>query len=99
MYIAMNRFTLQAGKGDEFERRWHERESYLRGVPGFLRFRLLRLDPTHYSSYAEWESEAAFRAWTESEAFRMAHSHRLPPGILDGHPHLECWDVVMEMEG
>jgi len=99
MLIAMNRFTLQPGKAGEFETRWRERESYLAGVPGFLRFRLLRLDETHFSSYAEWASPDAFQAWTESEAFRKAHSHRMPPGILDGHPHLECWDVVMEMEG
>jgi len=99
MYIAMNRFTVVPGQGVEFERRWRERETHLAGVPGFLRFRLLRLDETHYSSYSEWASEDAFGEWTRSEAFRQAHSHRLPPGILDGHPHLETWDVVLEMEG
>jgi heme-degrading monooxygenase HmoA len=97
MYIAMNRFVVRPGQGAEFERRWRERESHLRGVPGFLRFRLLKLGDTHYSSYAEWESETAFRDWTQSEAFRKAHGHRLPPGILDGPPRLECWEVVMEM--
>lgn len=99
MYIAMNRFTVQPGMGETFEQRWRDRESYLSGVPGFLRFRLLRLDDTHYSSYAEWDSESAFQDWTRSDAFKQAHSHRMPPGVLDGHPHLECWEVVMELDG
>lgn len=96
MYIAMNRFTIHPGQNAAFEERWKTRNSYLKDVPGFLRFRLLQLDETRYSSYAEWESEDAFRAWTESEAFRKAHSQRMPEGVLAGHPHLEGWQVILE---
>ena len=96
MYIAMNRFTIHPDKGEAFEARWRERDSFLRGVPGFLKFRLLKLDDTHYSSYAEWESEAAFRDWTTSEAFRKAHGQGMPEGIVAGPPRLECWEVVLE---
>jgi len=96
MYIAMNRFTIHPDKGETFEARWRERDSFLRGVPGFLKFRLLKLDDTHYSSYAEWESEGAFRDWTTSEAFRKAHGKGMPEGIVAGPPRLECWEVVLE---
>ena len=96
MYIAMNRFTLHPDKGEAFETRWRERETYLQDVPGFLRFRLLKLDETHYSSYAEWEDEAAFLAWTTSESFRKAHGQRMPEGVIADHPKLECWEVVLE---
>ena len=96
MYIAMNRFTVNPGTGVQFEQRWRERDSFLREVPGFIKFRLLKLDDTHYSSYAEWESEAAFRDWTTSEAFRKAHGRRMPEGILAGPPNLECWQVVLD---
>ncbi|MBI4082648.1 MAG: antibiotic biosynthesis monooxygenase [Candidatus Lambdaproteobacteria bacterium] len=96
MFIAMNRFTIAEGRGAEFETRWRGRSSYLKDSPGFVRFRLLKLDETHYSSYAEWESEAAFRAWTTSEGFRKAHGQRLPEGILAGHPHLETWEVILD---
>jgi heme-degrading monooxygenase HmoA len=99
MYIVMNRFTLSPGRHAEFEGRWKERNSYLKTQPGFLRFRLLKLDDTHYSSYAEWESEAAFSAWTQSEAFRKAHGAGIPQGLFAGPPKLECWDVVLDEPG
>lgn len=96
MYIAMNRFTIHPGKSGVFEDRWKERNSYLKDVPGFVRFRLLKLDDTHYSSYAEWDSEQVFQDWTTSESFRQAHSQPMPEGVFDGHPKLECWDVILE---
>ena len=97
MYIAMNRFTLNPGFGEAFEKRWRDRTSNLKQVPGFLRFRLLQLSDTHYSSYAEWESEEAFVAWTQSEAFRKSHAGAAPPeGMFAGPPRLECWQVVLD---
>jgi heme-degrading monooxygenase HmoA len=96
MYIVMNRFHLNPGMAEAFETLWRERRSYLKEVPGFARFRLLKLDDTHYSYYAEWESEAAFDAWTRSEAFRKAHGQGSPPGALVEGPKLECWEVVLD---
>ena len=96
MYIAMNRFTIAQGRGPDFEERWKSRESFLAEVPGFIKFRLLKLNDTFYSSYAEWESEAAFRAWTESEAFRKAHGQTMPEGVIAAAPQLECWEVVLD---
>ena len=95
MYVVMNRFTLNPGYGEAFEDRWRERESNLKQVPGFLLFRLLKLSDTHYSSYAEWESEEDFTAWTQSEAFRQSHSKASPEGMFTGPPKLECWHVVL----
>ena len=97
MFIAMNRFTLNPGHGEAFEQRWRERESNLKQVPGFILFRLLKLSDTHYSSYAEWENEEAFTAWTQSEAFRQSHGKTPPPqGMFAGPPKLECWEVVLD---
>ncbi len=96
MFIAMNRFHLNEGQHAAFEERWRGRRSYLKTVPGFVRFRLLKLDDTHYSSYAEWETEAAFEAWTRSEAFRAAHGQGAPQGALAEGPKMECWHVVLE---
>ena len=98
MYVVMNRFTILPGKGELFESRWRERQSFLGSVPGFIKFRLLKLDDTHYSSYAEWASAEAFQAWTTSEAFRKAHGRGAPPGVIDGPPRLECWEVVLDEE-
>lgn len=96
MYIAMNRFNIHEGKGGDFESAWRDRESFLKDVPGFIKFRLLKLDDSHYSSYAEWENEEVFLAWTRSEAFRKAHGQRTPEGIIAGPPKLECWQVVLD---
>lgn len=96
MYVVMNRFTIHAGKNAEFEGRWRDRQSHLDSVPGFIKFRLLKLDETHYSSYAEWESEATFVAWTQSEAFHKAHAKGAPSGVMDGPPRLERWEVILD---
>lgn len=98
MFIAMNRFRVQPGRGADFEAAWRERESHLQGVPGFLRFQLLRGEEGTYVSHSTWESEAAFSAWTESEAFRRAHGRRLPEGVLAGPPALSVYEVVLAEE-
>ena len=96
MFIAMNRFTIFEKQGEAFENRWRTRQSHLKEVPGFIKFRLLKLDETHYSSYAEWESEEVFVDWTKSEAFRKAHGGGMPEGVVDGHPKLEFWQVILD---
>ena len=99
MYIAMNRFRVAAGREAEFEDVWRNRESYLDEVDGFREFRLLRgadgEEFTLFVSHSIWESKAAFRAWTESEAFAKAHRQaRTPSGVLLGHPDFEGFEVV-----
>ncbi|MEO0999027.1 MAG: antibiotic biosynthesis monooxygenase [Pseudomonadota bacterium] len=77
MFIAMNRFRVTAGREADFEAVWKNRDTHLDGVPGFVAFRLLKGAAgdgfTLYASHTVWADEAAFRAWTTSEAFRAAH--------------------------
>ena len=100
MYIAMNHFRIAAGRGDEFERIWSERESYLDSVPGFVQFHLVRSkdeeDGTHrYASHTTWANRQLFVDWTHSDAFRKAHGERRSPeGLLLGHPRFEGWQAV-----
>jgi heme-degrading monooxygenase HmoA len=98
LFIAMNHFQVDPERGAEFERIWRERETHLAGVPGFLRFALLRGDePGAYVSHSTWQSRAAFEAWTRSEAFRKAHAQaRTPSGLLRGHPRLQVFEAVIE---
>ena len=42
LFIAMNHFDVEPAHAAEFEARWRERDTYLREVPGFVRFALLR---------------------------------------------------------
>lgn len=98
MFIAMNRFRVQPGRGGDFETLWRERDTYLTEVPGFVRFHLLKGEDDTYISHSTWESEAAFEAWTESEAFRKAHGRRLPEGVLAGPPQFAGYTVVLGLE-
>ena len=104
MYLAMNRFRVAPGQEAAFEDLWLSREVYLHTVPGFQRFHMLkgpRVEEggehihTLYASHTTWASEAAFRDWTRSQAFRDAHkgagSHA---HLYVGGPQLEMFDAV-----
>jgi heme-degrading monooxygenase HmoA len=100
MYIAMNRFRIAKGREADFEKLWRERDSHLEGVPGFRAFHLLRgpVDDecSLYASHTTWDDEAAFRAWTESEAFKLAHGQaRAPSGTYLGHPVFEGFETIL----
>jgi heme-degrading monooxygenase HmoA len=99
MFIAMNRFKVVPHSSAEFERVWTGRDSYLRGVPGFIEFHLLRgperEDHVLYSSHTVWRSRADFEAWTRSEAFRRAHhSAGDNKPLYLSHPEFEGFEVI-----
>ena len=97
MFIAMNNFKVAKGREDDFEAQWRTRESYLRDVPGFVEFALLKSDSEgEYSSHTVWESREAFMAWTQSPAFVNAHRQGSVGGILEGHPQLKLYESVIE---
>jgi heme-degrading monooxygenase HmoA len=98
-YIAMNRFKIVKGHEKDFEDIWKTRTTYLEEVPGFLKFNLLkgpeRDDHVLYASHTQWENESHFENWTNSEAFRKAHSGAGNRGHLYlGHPEFEGFKVV-----
>ncbi len=99
MYIAMNRFRIGAGHDEAFLERWRNRNSKLNEVPGFQRFWLLRAEG-QFVSMSQWESRAAFEAWTQSEAFRVAHSSSGPPpsGMYIAAPELTTYEVELSLE-
>ncbi|MDP2328230.1 MAG: antibiotic biosynthesis monooxygenase [Dehalococcoidia bacterium] len=98
MFVAMNRFQVQPGKGEDFERIWRDRETYLDQVPGFLRFALLRGDTGEYISHSTWETRQAFEDWTNSEAFRKGHAGGSLMGILAGPPQIGLFDAVLTQD-
>jgi heme-degrading monooxygenase HmoA len=99
MYIAMNQFRVRPEATADFERAWRERQSYLAEVPGFQSFHLLRgaieEGAQLYASHTVWASQAAFKAWTESEAFRKAHAQGgKTVAYLMGPPRFAGWESV-----
>jgi heme-degrading monooxygenase HmoA len=102
MFIAMNRFKVRKGAEQDFEQVWLSRDSHLKEVPGFIAFHLLkgpeRDDHVLYASHSLWRSEAAFLAWTRSDAFRKAHaSAGTGKPLYLGHPELETFTVLQEV--
>ena len=102
MFIAMNRFKVNKGSEHDFEQVWLTRETHLEDVPGFVEFQLLkgpeRDDHVLYASHSLWRSQAAFEAWTKSEAFRKAHANAGggKPLYL-GHPEFEGFTALQEI--
>ncbi len=96
MFIAMNRFNVAPGRETDFETIWRERETYLRGVPGFLQFALLRSDnPGEYISHSTWRDRQSFLDWTQSEAFAAGHRQGSLMGILQGPPQIALYEAVI----
>lgn len=96
MFIAMNNFRVVAGREEDFERQWRDRESFLAEVPGFQEFALLKGDlPGEYVSHTVWQDRAAFDAWTKSQSFIAAHRQGSVGGVLQGHPEARMYEAVL----
>lgn len=99
MYIAMNRFRVKSGSEEQFETVWRTRDRYLKEVPGFVEFHLLKgpeaEDHTLYASHTIWETHDHFLGWTKSEHFKNAHKNagQNKPLYLGG-PQFEGFQVV-----
>jgi heme-degrading monooxygenase HmoA len=101
MFIAMNAFKVARGKESQFEEIWKNRDTYLKDVPGIVRFALMRGDqPGEYISHSTWESRDAFTKWTQSEAFVAGHrgGGQSLMGVLEGPPQVRLYESVLEQE-
>ena len=58
MFIAMNRFKIVLGKEQDFESVWKNRDTHLKGVPGFKEFHLVKGNTNEefslYASHSIW---------------------------------------------
>jgi heme-degrading monooxygenase HmoA len=96
MFVAMNRFKVNAGREADFELQWRERESYLDRVPGFVR---LKGDAAgEYISQTTWEDRQSFMDWMRSEAFAKAHRQGSVGGVLEGPPVVGMYEAVLVEE-
>jgi heme-degrading monooxygenase HmoA len=96
MFVAMNNFKIAAGKEDDFEQAWKQRETYLQEVPGFVQFSLLRGDGGEFISFSTWRDRDAFMAWTQSDAFVKGHRQGASlQGVIEGPPHLKTYEAVI----
>lgn len=102
MYLAMNRFTVTTENAEAFEALWLNRESNLKSMEGFVAFHMLKGAEVEgrivYASHTVWASEAAFRGWTTSEAFRASHKGAKDTAKLyEGTPVFEGFTAIQEI--
>ncbi len=74
--IKINAITVPADSGDELGKRFAARAGAVDGADGFEGFELLKPtdDRNVWLVVTRWRDEAAFEAWTSSQAF--AHGHQ-----------------------
>ena len=90
MFIAMNRFKIVLGKERDFENVWRNRDTHLKGVPGFKEFHLVKGNTnkefTLYASHSIWKSKE----------FRLAHKNAgQHQDLYLGAPNFEGFEVVL----
>lgn len=75
--VKINAISVPDGAGPELEQRFAARAGAVDQQPGFEEFMLLR--PTagddRYFVVTRWESEAAFEAWRDGQAFQHQHQN------------------------
>ncbi|WP_114312183.1 antibiotic biosynthesis monooxygenase family protein [Thermus caldifontis] len=102
MFVVMNRIPVKPEYAEEFEEAFRTRARLVDRMPGFIRNLVLRPqapgDP--YVVMTFWESEAAFRAWTESPEFREGHarSGTLPKEAFREGNKLETFTTILDSE-
>ena len=90
MIVVSNRIPVNPQHAEAFEQRFADRASLVDGMPG----------PTEpgdpYIVMTFWDSQAHFKAWTESDSFTKGHaqSGSLPRDAFLGHPSLEVHEVI-----
>jgi heme-degrading monooxygenase HmoA len=100
--VKINAIEVAPERGAELEERFARRASEVEKMPGFLGFELLRPvgGETRYFVYTRWETEVAFRAWRDSQAFTRGHaqaaSDRGESPVAHGSSLLE-FEVVQEV--
>lgn len=99
--MVLNRLPVQPEYAAQFEEAFAEALPTMRDVPGFIRSWVLRPENPaegEYIAMTLWESEAAFRAWTQSEAFRRGHQMSLPREAYRGRNIVEIYQVASDTQ-
>ncbi|MCF6093784.1 antibiotic biosynthesis monooxygenase [Microaerobacter geothermalis] len=95
MYVVMNILEVPAEGKNKMIELFSKSADNMRSVPGCLEFQFLNsTEENKQIVYTKWESKEAFKAWTESEAFRKAHEERRTRGTTATGSKIETYEVV-----
>ncbi len=101
--VKINAIEVREDLGPELEKRFSERAREVESMPGFEGFELLRPveGDSPYFVYTRWESEEAFQAWVESDAFKRGHrqaSREHGGGSVSHGSRLLSFEVVQKVD-
>lgn len=97
MIVVQNRVPVAEDQEEAFLDRFRTRRGLVDQQPGFIRNMVLRpIKGSTFIVLTFWESEGHFRAWTQSEAFKEAHSRVPPKEMFKGHAELEIHEVALD---
>lgn len=102
MITVANRIYVNPDFAEQFEERFQNRARQVDSMPGFIRNLVLRPakagDP--YVVLTFWESQEAFKAWTESDAFKQGHarSGTLPREAFTAPNQLEVHEIISDSQ-
>ena len=99
MIVVQNRVPVAEGREEAFVERFRTRKGLVDDQPGFIRNMVLRpIKGDTFIVLTFWESEEQFRAWTQSDAFKQAHSRVPPKGMFRGQSELEIHEIVLDTQ-
>jgi heme-degrading monooxygenase HmoA len=81
-FVAINVLTVPPERRETLEQRFARRAGEVDKTPGFQAFELLRPveGDDRYFVYTRWDSQDAFQAWTQSQAFEQGHAQHNTQG-------------------
>lgn len=99
-FVAINVLTVPAERREMLEQRFASRAGEVDKTPGFQAFELLRPveGEDRYFVYTRWDSQEAFKAWTESQAFEHGHAQHNRKGPAASGSDLLTFEVAERSE-
>lgn len=95
MYVVMNVLQVPEQGKAKMAELFAQSAEHMRRVPGCLEFQFLSSTTEDKQIvYTKWESQEAFKAWTESEAFQRAHSKERTGQSTATGSKIEIYEVI-----
>lgn len=99
-FVAINVLSVPPDRREVLEERFAKRAGEVDRTPGFQAFELLRPveGEDRYFVYTRWDSQAAFEAWTASQAFDRGHAQQQSGGPAATGAQLWTFEVAERSE-
>jgi heme oxygenase (mycobilin-producing) len=96
-FVALSRFTVANGMGDQVKEAFRNRPHLVDQAPGFLRMEVIspRDDPREIWLFTYWRNEEAFRRWYRTHLYQQAHEG-IPDGLklVPGSVQLRYFELI-----